>query len=131
MTVRGGRASSLPAAETAWGSAEFSFPPGGRASYRPGRSVVTGVAGRLAQLAVGHLVRRVRAAEVVGTSRTPEKAAGLPVEVRAADFGDPGSLVTAFDGADVGYVTEDDSAAVAAAALADFLTSHRAAPLAD
>ncbi|MEU2678253.1 NAD(P)H-binding protein [Streptomyces sp. NPDC007107] len=62
--------------------------------------VVTGVAGRLAQLTIDHLVQRVPAAEVVGTSRTPEKAAGLPVQVRAADFGDPGSLVTAFDGAD-------------------------------
>ncbi|WP_406143256.1 NAD(P)H-binding protein [Streptomyces sp. NBC_01012] len=62
--------------------------------------VVTGVAGELARLTVGRLVERLPAAEVVGTSRTPEKAAGLPIEVRAADFGDPASLVTAFDGAD-------------------------------
>ncbi|MEU2425690.1 NAD(P)H-binding protein [Streptomyces sp. NPDC007851] len=62
--------------------------------------VVTGVTGQLAQLTVNHLVERVPAAEIVGTSRTPEKAAGLPVAVRAADFDNPDSLVSVFDGAD-------------------------------
>ncbi|KPI19087.1 hypothetical protein OK074_1551 [Actinobacteria bacterium OK074] len=62
--------------------------------------VVTGVAGQLAQLTVQHLVQRVSATEVVGTSRTPDKAAELPVTVRPADFDDPDSLVSAFDGAD-------------------------------
>lgn len=62
--------------------------------------IVTGVAGQLAQLTVNHLIQRVPAAEVVGTSRTPEKTADLPIEVRAADFDDPDALVRTFDGAD-------------------------------
>jgi NAD(P)H dehydrogenase (quinone) len=62
--------------------------------------VVTGATGNLARLTVQRLVERVDAAEVVATSRTPEKVSDLPVTVRAADFDDPDALVRTFDGAD-------------------------------
>ncbi|MER5781812.1 NAD(P)H-binding protein [Streptomyces mobaraensis] len=62
--------------------------------------VVTGASGKLGRLAVQHLIERVDAAKVVALTRTPDRAAGLGVRVRAADFDDPGSLARAFEGAE-------------------------------
>ena len=65
--------------------------------------VVTGATGQLGQLVVDGLLEKVPAAEIAVSVRNPEKAAGLAargVQVRAADYADPASLITAFAGAD-------------------------------
>jgi NAD(P)H dehydrogenase (quinone) len=61
---------------------------------------VTGASGQLGRLTVRMLLERVDAARVVALSRTPEAIAELGVATRMADFDDPDSLVTAFDGAE-------------------------------
>ncbi|MEU1820821.1 SDR family oxidoreductase [Streptomyces abikoensis] len=71
--------------------------------------VVTGASGKLGRLAVQHLIERVDASRVVALTRTPEKIADLGVRVRAADFGDPDSLVSAFDGAERVLIISTDA----------------------
>ncbi len=66
------------------------------------RVVVAGASGRLGQMVLEQLLHAgVR--NVIATTRTPESLgafASLGVEVRPADFNDPGSLIRAFGGAD-------------------------------
>lgn len=65
--------------------------------------VVTGATGHLGKLVVEGLLEKLPADQVVAAVRTPEKAAALAergVDVRHADYTDPGSLATAFKGAD-------------------------------
>ena len=65
--------------------------------------VVTGATGALNGATVDHLLARVPADEVVVTARDVRRAerfAARGVEVRAADYADPGSLPAAFAGAD-------------------------------
>jgi len=59
---------------------------------------VTGVTGNLGRVVLDDLL--ARGADVVGVARTPEKLAGLAVEVRQGDYEDPASLEKAFAGAD-------------------------------
>lgn len=62
---------------------------------------VTGATGHLGRLAVGELLARgVPATDVVALARTPEKAAGLGVPVRRADYADPATLPGALAGVD-------------------------------
>lgn len=64
--------------------------------------VVTGATGELGKLVVEAVLKRVPAGEVVAAVRDPAKAAALAqqgVAVRRADYTDPASLDTAFDGA--------------------------------
>ncbi|GAA1873891.1 SDR family oxidoreductase [Pseudonocardia ailaonensis] len=62
--------------------------------------VVTGVTGKLGRVVVDDLLTRVPSEEVVAVARTPEKLAGLGIEVRQGDYEDPASLEKAFAGAD-------------------------------
>src|SRR5215204_7551416 len=63
---------------------------------------VTGATGQLGRLVVEHLLGRgVPAGRVVAAVRDPEKAAGLAsrgVQVRRADYAQPGTLDAAFEG---------------------------------
>ncbi|PRY36099.1 SDR family oxidoreductase [Umezawaea tangerina] len=89
--------------------------------------VVTGATGHLGKLVVEGLLRKVPATAVVAAVRTPSKAADLTergVQVKAADYSDPASLVAAFQGADkvllvssseVGQRVEQHTAVVEAA----------------
>ena len=62
--------------------------------------VVTGANGHLGRLVVEGLKAAVPAGQLVAAVRSPGKAAGLGVAVRKADYDDPATLATAFDGAD-------------------------------
>lgn len=63
---------------------------------------VTGVTGNLGRIVLDDLLtRRIPADQVTAVARTPEKAAGLGVEVRRGDYDDPASLRAAFAGTDV------------------------------
>ena len=63
---------------------------------------VTGSTGQLGRLVVEELLSRgVLPTDVVALARTPEKAAGLGVPVRAADYSDPATLPAALAGVDV------------------------------
>ncbi|KAB8194596.1 NAD(P)H-binding protein [Nonomuraea phyllanthi] len=57
--------------------------------------VVTGAGGHLGRLVIGELAARVPAARIVAAARTPDKAAGLGVEVRQADYDRPETIETA------------------------------------
>ena len=64
--------------------------------------LVTGAAGNLGRLVVGHLLE-AKAGHIIATTRTPEKLADLAsrgVEVRPADFSKPETLANAFAGAE-------------------------------
>nr|WP_062340773.1 NAD(P)H-binding protein [Herbidospora sakaeratensis] len=62
--------------------------------------VVTGATGPFGRLAIESLIRRgVPAGEIRGIGRQIEKAADLGVEIRKADYDDPGALRDAFAGA--------------------------------
>ena len=65
--------------------------------------IVTGATGRLGRLTVEHLLQRgVPAEQIVATGRNVDRLKDLGdrgVEVRAADYSDPGSLRAAFAGA--------------------------------
>jgi NAD(P)H dehydrogenase (quinone) len=62
---------------------------------------VTGASGQLGRLAVQELLRRGTAAdEIVAVGRTPEKLAGLGVDVRRADYERPETLAAALAGTD-------------------------------
>src|SRR4051794_34548644 len=91
---------------------------------------ITGASGTLGRLTTDALLARVPAADVVLITRDPGKladAAERGVEVRAGDFGDPGTLGDAFAGVDrllvistdtVGTRVEGQKAAIDAAVAA-------------
>lgn len=65
--------------------------------------LVTGASGHLGRRVVELLLETQPAGTVIATTRTPEKLADFArqgVHVRPADFDDPASLATAFDGAE-------------------------------
>lgn len=65
--------------------------------------VVTGATGQLGSAVADHLLARMPAEQVVVSVRDPAKASALAargVRVRQADFQDPATLATAFEGAD-------------------------------
>jgi NAD(P)H dehydrogenase (quinone) len=64
--------------------------------------VVTGATGHLGRLVIDDLLKKVPATEIVAAVRTPEKAHDLAergVQVRKAVYGQPDTLVAAFQGA--------------------------------
>jgi len=61
---------------------------------------VTGATGQLGQLVVEQLKQKTAAENIVALVRTPEKAAGLGVEVRAFDYEKPEGLAGALEGID-------------------------------
>jgi NAD(P)H dehydrogenase (quinone) len=65
--------------------------------------VVTGASGQLGRLVIEALLKKLPAGEIVAAVRHPEKVADLAargVQVRQADYDQPASLATAFNGAD-------------------------------
>ena len=65
--------------------------------------VVTGASGQLGRLVIESLLRKVPAKSIVAAVRTPERVADLAargVQVRRADYADPVSLESAFQGAE-------------------------------
>lgn len=61
---------------------------------------VTGATGHLGRLVIHRLAGKVPASDVVALARSPEKAAGLGVQVRAADYDRPETLGPALAGVD-------------------------------
>ncbi|MBP0616754.1 SDR family oxidoreductase [Jiella mangrovi] len=61
---------------------------------------ITGVTGQLGRLVVAALKKNGVSEPIVGIARSPEKAADLPVEVRAGDYGDKEALEAALAGVD-------------------------------
>lgn len=61
---------------------------------------ITGATGQLGRLVVEKLKARVPAAEIVALARSPERAAGLGVAVREADYDRPETLDRALEGVD-------------------------------
>ncbi|WP_145579914.1 SDR family oxidoreductase [Yersinia vastinensis] len=64
---------------------------------------VTGATGQLGRLVIDALLKKVPASEIIAAVRSPEKAsdlAALGVQVRKADYGQPATLDTAFEGVD-------------------------------
>ena len=65
--------------------------------------VVTGASGQLGRLVIESLLHKVPAQSIVAAVRTPERVADLAargVQVRHADYKDPASLESAFQGAE-------------------------------
>src|SRR2546430_15184888 len=62
--------------------------------------VVTGASGHLGRLVLAGLRERLPANEIIATTRTPDAAADLRVQVRHADFDEPATLPAAYAGAD-------------------------------
>lgn len=89
--------------------------------------VVTGATGQLGRLVIDSLLEKVPATEITAVARDTAKAATLTergVRVRIADYNEPATLITAFDGADKlllisgndpRHTAEQHAAAVAAA----------------
>lgn len=74
--------------------------------------VVTGASGQLGRRIVHSLVKRVSPKQVVATCRDPAKAsslAALGVSVRRADFADPLTLPSAFEGATQVLIVSSDA----------------------
>ncbi len=61
---------------------------------------VTGATGQLGRLVLEKLKAKVPASEIIALARNPEKAAGLGVTVREADYERPETLDAAFAGVD-------------------------------
>lgn len=61
---------------------------------------VTGATGQLGRLTIAKLKEKVAADSIVALVRTPEKAAGLGVEVRTFDYSKPDSLAASLQGID-------------------------------
>lgn len=61
---------------------------------------ITGVSGQLGRLVVAALAEKGVLEPVVGLARTPDKAADLGIEMRAADYGQPDTLLAALQGID-------------------------------
>lgn len=84
---------------------------------------ITGASGALGRATADLLLRTVDPREVVLTTRRPETLADLTArgaEARAADFGDPRTLATAFKGVDRMLLISTD-------AVGDRVEQHRAA----
>jgi len=65
--------------------------------------VITGASGQLGRLVIHSLLTKLPASKVVAAVRNPARAsdlAALGIQVRKADYTDPASLVTAFQGAE-------------------------------
>jgi NAD(P)H dehydrogenase (quinone) len=65
--------------------------------------VITGATGHLGRLVIEHLLQRVPPNEIIAAVRNLDKASDLVahgIEVRYADYDNPDSLLTAFDGAE-------------------------------
>ncbi|MFJ3482984.1 SDR family oxidoreductase [Pseudomonas sp. NPDC090202] len=65
--------------------------------------VITGASGQLGRLVIDQLLKTVPAGQIVAAVRSPEKAADLSalgVQVRKADYAQPQTLDSAFDGAE-------------------------------
>jgi NAD(P)H dehydrogenase (quinone) len=88
---------------------------------------VTGATGQLGRLVINALLKKVPASEIIAAVRNPEKAhdlAALGVQIRKADYSQPATLDTAFQGVDklllissseVGQRIAQHSAVIAAA----------------
>ena len=64
--------------------------------------VVTGATGQLGRLVIDELLKTTNAKEIIAAVRTPAKAKGFTdrgIQVRAADYSRPETLVSAFQGA--------------------------------
>lgn len=61
---------------------------------------VTGATGQLGRLVVEKLKQKVPASNLIALARSPEKASDLGVNVRAADYDNPKTLVAALNGVD-------------------------------
>lgn len=61
---------------------------------------VTGATGQLGRLVVEKLKQKVPASNLIALVRSPEKASDLGVNVRAADYDNPKTLVAALNGVD-------------------------------
>jgi NAD(P)H dehydrogenase (quinone) len=61
---------------------------------------ITGATGHLGRLVIGRLKEQGSAGGVIALARSPEKAAGLGVTVRAADYDRPDTLGLALEGVD-------------------------------
>ena len=61
---------------------------------------VTGASGQLGRLVVEKLKAKTKASDIVALARSPEKAAGLGVAVREADYTKPDTLTHALAGVD-------------------------------
>ena len=88
--------------------------------------IVSGSSGKLGRLVVEQLIQRGAASDVRALSRNPEKLADLTaqgVETRAADFDDPVTLPTAFEGGDVLLLISTDNIVEPGARIRE----HRAA----
>ena len=65
--------------------------------------VITGATGQLGRLVIQSLLRKLPASQIVAAVRNPTRAsdlAALGVQVRKADYNDPASLATVFQGAE-------------------------------
>lgn len=102
--------------------------------------VVTGATGQLGRLVIEELKQRVPASGVVAAVRSPEKAEGLGVEIREADYDRPETLRSAFRGAtkvllisgtDFGNRVQQHAAVVDAAKEAGASLVYTSAPRAD
>lgn len=70
---------------------------------------ITGASGQLGSLAADLLLERVDATDVVLLSRSPERLDRPGATVRAADFDDPATLATAFEGVDEMLLVSTDA----------------------
>jgi NAD(P)H dehydrogenase (quinone) len=77
--------------------------------------VVSGASGHLGPLVIKGLLERVPASEIVAVTRTPDAAQDLGVQVRHADFDEPGTLPAAFDGADTLLLISSNAVGIRAA----------------
>jgi len=71
----------------------------------PSRILITGATGELGLRVADALLKRIPAAQIIGSTRNPgsEKAKSLAakgIEIRRGDYGDPASLASAFSGAE-------------------------------
>lgn len=88
--------------------------------------IVTGATGQLGRLVVSHLLAHVPASRIGVSVRDSTKAtdlAELGVRVRKADYGDPDSLIAAFEGAERILMVSSNAAATGG----DTLEQHRTA----
>ena len=79
-----------------------------------GKILVTGASGHLGSLVIKHLLEteKVAASDIIAASRNIEKLASLGekgVELRSADFNDPASLATAFQGVEKLLIVSTDA----------------------
>ena len=75
---------------------------------------ITGASGQLGSLAADLLLQQADPSDVVLLTRSPEKLERPGVTVRAADFDDPSTLATAFEGVDELLLVSTDAVGSAA-----------------